>query len=226
MDFKALSIAIILSFAACSGSNNSDKTIEASVKEEKTENEYVGYLRVDLDMIMLYSKSVSIHNLDKSIYAEITGDTLSVNGVKYNLIEDRRDILKRHIDSYSFYPDYKVFILECDGVVSDFYKVRVKGGYKFIPIDNKHVKFETLEDFVLSSIPDVGNPSPLRKEPNDDSEILIGHEEFVYKSDKIQGDWLHVVCDIEYLECSPNLESGWVKWRDSTGLILRLAQTY
>jgi len=219
-------LLVLLFCSSCSQPKKSEEKAETIPNDTKSQSDYLGYLRVDLDKIMLYSDTINVFNLDKSLYAGIKGDTLKVGGNKYNLMEDRRDTLRKHISSYSFDPEYNIFILECEGAVDDFYRVKMNGVFKLISMRNKYAKFENLKDFVLSSMPDLSKVTPLRSEPNDTASIIDGYDEFYYLSSKLQGDWLFLECDKEYNDCPKEKESGWVKWRDSTGVLIRLAQTY
>ncbi|WP_339606833.1 hypothetical protein [uncultured Roseivirga sp.] len=219
-------LLVLLFCSSCSQPKKSEEKAETIPNDTKSQSDYLGYLRVDLDKIMLYSDTINVFNLDKSLYAGIKGDTLKVGGNNYNLIEDRRDTLRKHISSYSFDPQYNIFILECKGAVDDFYRVKMNGVFKLISMRNKYAKFENLEDFVLSSMPDLSKVTPLRSEPNDTASIVDGYDEFYYLPSKLQGDWLFLECDKEYNDCPKEKESGWVKWRDSTGVLIRLAQTY
>jgi serine/threonine protein phosphatase PrpC len=220
------SLLVLILLSNCSQKNDSNEKHEEVSQKEGIQATYEGYLRVDLDMIILYSRRINIYNLDKSIYAQIIGDTMIVDGKKYNLIKERKDTLRHHVSSYSFDPLYKIFILKCDGLVDAYFKVQMNGGYKLISTDNMDVKFETLEEFVLSSMPSLSDKTPLRANPSDSSLIIEGYSDYEYKSTRMQGDWIFLECDQEYNDCPEGKSKGWVKWRDSTGVLIRLAQTY
>ena len=142
-------LLVLLFCSSCSQPKKSEEKAETIPNDTKSQSDYLGYLRVDLDKIMLYSDTINVFNLDKSLYAGIKGDTLKVGGNKYNLMEDRRDTLRKHISSYSFDPEYNIFILECEGAVDDFYRVKMNGVFKLISMRNKYAKFENLKDFVV-----------------------------------------------------------------------------
>jgi hypothetical protein len=154
------------------------------------------------------------------------GKMLYVDGKEFNLMEDRKDTIRNYIRSYSFDPDYRVFILESVDSIDGFYKVEMNGGYKLVPANNTNVKFETLEEFVLSSMPDLNENTPLRTSPDQSAPIVEGFEDYEYLGVEIENDWLYLKCDFVYNNCPKGVDKGWVKWRDQSGLIIRLAQTY
>jgi len=224
--YLIIMISSVVLLSCYTGSrNNENIDFDNSITEQSTKN-YKGFVRVDLDNIYLNSDSLDIYNEDHSIHSRIRGKMLYVDGKQFNLMEDRKDTIRNYIKSYSFDPDYRVFILESADSLDGFFKVEMNGGYKLVPAKNRNVKFETLEEFVLSSMPNLRESTPLRTAPEESASIVQNFEDYYYLSIRIEGDWLYLECDVEFNECPKNADKGWVKWRDETGVLIRLAQTY
>lgn len=228
---SCLFVGFVLAFLSCS--NGQSKEVQTNVPSVNSASQGVnpkdsiyGFVRIDIDGIMRFDREITILNSDKTNYAKINGKKLLINDRKYDLLESRIDTLRKYMDSKSFDPEYSLFIARCIGKQNNYYQVIINGATKLVSSDSDLTKFETLEMFVLSSLPNLTETTPLRLEPNDTSSVIEGYESYFFVSKKIDGDWLLVECDQDYGGC-PNKElKGWVKWKNGDEMLISLSQNY
>lgn len=116
--------------------------------------------------------------------------------------------------------DYFGLIFDCIDSTKEFYKVmldRKNNTIGYIKKEENAFRFETYEDFVNGYIRSLGFDinrltNPVRKEPNDKSDILddpiikkYNFWNMSISNTEMKGDWLKVKLDKE--------KFGWVRWR-------------
>ncbi|BFP43261.1 hypothetical protein FGF1_41060 [Flavobacteriaceae bacterium GF1] len=193
-------------------------TVKTTVEEPKA-----GFLFVDIGAIY-NNGSFEILNSTKDTLIYFKNKTTYFDGRSYEMMNED-GYYKKLVNVEAIDPEYGLFIMVCKGLESGIYVVdfNEQTGY----IDNqKHeslLTFKTSRQYVLEGYPNPTEANPLRANPSDDAEIIIGFTEHSYISVEIQGDWLKVKDD---KDCYPGEEPseqdiiGWVRWRKDGEIII------
>lgn len=185
-----------------------------------------GFLYVSIKKIYYGSESLVVFDKEKDTLAFFDKEQVSLNKKTYDIINDEH-LYREQIKVNSYNPEYGLFILKCKGIKNQQYIVKINNDDYFININgNKNLlKFKTQEEHVMESYPYLfgENKTPLRKQPNDESEIIDGYNDYLYLPVEIKGDWLKVKDDKDcYVGEEPSKEdiNGWVRWKKDGKIII------
>jgi hypothetical protein len=130
---------------------------------------------------------------------------------------------------FAFHPDYHVLALKLVSEDSNRYQVIVNeetGLIKYVKKTDKNLKFETLEEYVLSMFA-VGfneKENPIIESPKGKTKKTI-----TYKKDnvfffpiEIKGEWLKIKWDIKDNPNKYVSDFGWIRWRNKDKLLIEL----
>jgi len=225
----------ILLFGSCENLNRSskihnetgnnvlsnDKTMDSTFYKKlksnapKTSSDDKEYLFIALDAIYHAGKSLVIMNEIGDTVISFENKHIIINKKKYEII-DEDYLYKKMLKVLAYDPEYGIFIVKCTGYNENYYYITINGK-KYI-IDRKKyrdiVDCKNAEEYVLSGYPNLyENPhNPLRKEPNDSSEVIKDYMKYTYVPVEIKGDWLKVKDDKECFAEEPYNKNiiGWV----------------
>ncbi len=185
-----------------------------------------GFLYVSINKIYYEGQNLVIFNRERDTLAFFNKENVYLTNKTFNIIDDDY-LYKEGIKVNTFDPEYGLFILDCEGIENQQYKVKINNNDCFIDIkENSHLlKFKTPEQHVMESYPYLygKNNTPLRVEPNDESEIIENYDKHLYEPVELKGDWLKVKDDKDcYVGEEPSKENivGWVRWRKDGKIII------
>ena len=171
-----------------------------------------GVILVYADSLHISSKSVTIYNLDNTVFSQIK----STNGN-----EPSSNFLKNKILAY--FPDYYVIHFNAKKQ-NDNYIVQVGNEMKKLK-QNQFIEFLTWEEYVLKFFCITNENNPLYENPTTDSKIVMGlnYQQLNFTCLEVNGDWVKVVCnkDCEGCPSSGKLITGWIKWKTNGKIILK-----
>ncbi len=226
MNSLFIKVLILLSIFNCN--DRSSKTVESTVEidetvkqEEATEK---GFLFIKISKI--YHRGGQIVVLDGEKKSKITfkDKIVTINDNDYDIINEEH-LYKNFIEVESFFPEYGLFILKANKQTDGFYEIQINNENGFID-GNKYsdiLIFKKQEQFVLDGYPYLTKKTPLRKNPDDNAEIIPNYFDYTYLSVEIKGDWLKVKDD---KDCYPGEEPsekdiiGWVRWKKESEIII------
>jgi len=205
-------------------SNKSEIAVKAD--EDVVDDKQDGFLYVNIKELYNSQKRLALLNEQKDTLAFFKGKNVSFNNDKYDIINEEH-LYKKNLKVNTYYPEYGLFILDCDGSENGYYEVKVNNIDCYIKIAGNQdlLKFKTPEKHLMESYPYLyGNKNtPLRKEPSDKSEIIEGYSNHLYIPVEIKGDWLKVRDDKDcYIGEEPSKDDivGWVRWRKDGEIII------
>ena len=130
---------------------------------------------------------------------------------------------------FFYKPDYGLYHFICLEQTKDYYKILVNDTTIGYLSNDSTFYFKTWEVMLLqSTVERLSNDNPIRKECNNQCEIIINKCEFERLDviDVIQKDgefWIQINfssdCE-EHQENNPNVKSGWLKWRTKERLLV------
>ena len=188
--------------------------------------------------------TVSIHNYNQDLYAEIWSDKDGVTIVSYSDTTRLKNSIinsmkENYIHSYKEYENRgilpKISIRSFDDgydsplIVFDAkkqgenYQVFVNGEWKGIKYP-KPLVYKKWSEFILTVNVGISSISPLRTTKGNGSDIIDDYEKYSYKVVKVDGDWLQVQCwsDCEGCPDDGSIIKGWVKWTNGDKLLIEL----
>jgi hypothetical protein len=178
-----------------------------------------GFVSVNMMEVILSDDTVSIWD-NAGVFVKIS-KKLMLKNEEYDIKEHNTKELKSKLGAFVFEPDYDLLIFECTDILPDRYIVKVNNESKEIPIGQKHITYETVQQHILNNYIVLSKKSPLRNQPSDDSHVIENYRQNSYLPIKIEGDWLKVKCNMDCEGCfDGKLIEGWVKWRDCSGKLL------
>jgi hypothetical protein len=132
---------------------------------------------------------------------------------------------------FFFKPDYGLYHFICLEKTDNYYKILVNDTeVAFVPND-KNYYFKTWDAVILqSTVERLTKDNPIRKEWNDQSEIIENRCKFdrLTVQDIIQKDgeyWLQIYFSPEctdYPDKNSKVEYGWIKWRKNNKLLVNI----
>ncbi|MBS4040686.1 MAG: hypothetical protein KGZ81_08805 [Flavobacteriales bacterium] len=194
------------------------------------ENDINGVCFVILSEEFNYYKSpIIINNENQNVilnieYNETVGFLTTYKNKIYSKNENLLNPFKPWF--WSENPDYFNFVLECVDTIGNYYKVKLNNvDFGWINKSDTNFKRQKIDEFVLEYTADpMGldfdrRNNPLRKEPDEKSEIIFHTEEKKYKiwratTLEIKNEWLR----IETIK----KEIGWLKWKEGNKILIRM----
>jgi len=205
----------------------SNKGLSNDSKSGNVEDKLQGFVFIDLSKIYHHKGSVLIvgENKDTIVYTE--NKSMFINRTSYETIEEEYKY-KKHLNIELFNAEYGFFILKCFGITDGFYRVEINGKVGLISLETykEYLKFKDLKQYVIETYPIPTQQNPLRKETNDNSEIVNDFDKWTFIPVEIDGDWLKVIDNKDcYKGAAPSSNDiiGWIRWKKDGEFILKVA---
>lgn len=105
-------------------------------------------------------------------------------------------------------------------VDSKYYHVEINQNEKLINKKDKYIAMMSYEDFINSNLVKLNNETPLRKDNNQTSSIIINYKDYTYEPIEFKGEWLKLksIKEIDGVEVV-----GWVKWKNNNNILIEIA---
>jgi len=201
------------------------KTKESTNKPSSDSREYPGkgYLYINIDQMYYKGGQITIYNKD--------GDSISIRNKVFTFDDrsyDIKDELPNNLISCtSFDPEYGLFVTEFIGYDDLSYNIIINDDvYRISKAYSNMIDIKTQEEYIMSGYPVLNNNTPLRKFPNDTSELVVDDFSlYSYKPLNIKGDWLEIVDDKDcpLKDTGGRNIRGWIKWREYGEVIIKIA---
>lgn len=211
--------------------NNGERAIIDSLELFFKSKGVVSFINTDINN----KNGFSIYNKDGTIFLEVfpKTDELIFKGEKYKL-SNYDQIRSNLMDLYGFSP--KAFFPQ-NGFIFQFeyrsiednqieiYVNREKSDLKYLKSNNKLFAIETWKQHLLGRIIDFNlRKNPIKKQPLSSSESinLDKYDDIVFSIKGIKGEWVEIECT-SFCEtsCPDKKITGWIKWRDKKGILIR-----
>lgn len=188
--------------------------------------------RQELIIIQIKLNDINSDNADFEILRE--GESyIKFQGVRVDygekLFISYHEMSIDDISCMNFDPEYGIFFLKQIRSTSMGVYVEINNLECFIPI--KYCRYwsaMSAEAYVMEGYPVLSISDTLRNSPVDSSHpAVMDYFEYSYKPVQIEGDWLYVTDDKDcpLKDSGDSVISGWVKWRDDNGLIIRIVHS-
>lgn len=194
--------------------HSSPDSLKTSGSDKMT---YEGILTIKTDDLQKVNDSITILNIDGSIYAKIisfqNGEP-SISGVD-------------QIEIREYYPEYYVIIFDANFSKEDKeYLVYINGRSKIIKHHDGITKFQSIEEHVISSIIGGDEKNPVRDLPSTNGKVIaigMSYNDLAFEVVQMEGDWIKVRC-LKDCEGCPNdiLFEGWMIWKHNETVIVDL----
>lgn len=210
---------------------NPDNKTNDTVKEEIIKESKVStvqddslYLNGTLGLLICKNvyDTITILNRDNSIFTAFT-----FKGDESRLFYERLDSILRQFKLFAYKSDYALLIFPSNKTKVSFEIFFKNDITKYINLDTELFKFYTWQEFILSdeyiSISDE-NSKFYEKADSFSNEIIFKRKQneiYFIKGIQVVNDWLKVKAEYENSEGNEmKYKYGWVKWRDSSNILL------
>jgi hypothetical protein len=187
-------------------------------KSQSFRSEKPGFLRIKVDRLARTTDSISILNLDGSLFGVIKE---GLNGAEPIIVGPKK------IDILAYYPDYYIMIFHAKALDDGKYLVELNGEEKLIKSQTGLTIYQTPEQYIAECLVDTDKSNPLRKAPNENApqKSFSGtYDDIFFEVTEVKGDWIGVRCLKICEGCPKNvLVSGWLKWRSNGKIIVNVS---
>lgn len=127
----------------------------------------------------------------------------------------------KRIKPYAFHFDNNLLIFSCLNKDNSFVKILInedKNEIGYIKTDNKIFVFETWREHILNSFSIEGkNNNPLRKNPNNQADIIAWDNDEFYHPESIENEWVKVKYG-----STKQWYYAWLRWKDANKILINI----
>lgn len=175
-------------------------------------------------------ETVELLNEDNTVYAQWNYDNESfeIEGNKSGLFSVNDNQLKEDYNfaPRAFFTEYHIIHFEVMSKDGAFCEVLInpdKGITKRINLKFSQFNYYSWEEYLrrlyLNYDP---KTNPLKKSPNEQSEIAYKYNDYFFRVMEFKGDWIKVQCNSDCKMCDKGELTGWIRWKEGKRLLISI----